>query len=64
MLLSSLDRQVLASLRDRVLKRRPPGRRVAVVGNCQSFGIAYAMKLLDLDAAIDRFSVISNPGPT
>jgi hypothetical protein len=59
MLLSSLDRQVLVSWRDRALKPRPSGPRVAVVGNCQSFGIAYAMKLLDLEAEVARFSVVS-----
>src|SRR5947209_1148836 len=59
MLVSSLDRQVIASWRKRALKRRPSGPRIAVVGACQSFGVAYAMKLLDLEAEIDRFSVIS-----
>ena len=59
MLLSSLDRQILASWRDRALKRRPAGPRIAVVGNCQSFGVAYAMKLIDLEAEVDRFSIVS-----
>src|SRR5436305_4458066 len=59
MLVSSLDRQVIASWRKKALKRRPSGPRIAVVGNCQSFGIAYAMKLLDLEAEIDRFSIVA-----
>jgi hypothetical protein len=59
MLLSSLDRQVLATWRDRALKRRSAGPRIAVLGNCQSFGIAYAMRLLDLEAEIDRFAVVA-----
>ena len=59
MLVSSLDRQVIASWRKRALKRRPSGPRIAVVGPCQSFGVAYAMRLLDLEAEIDRFSIVS-----
>jgi hypothetical protein len=59
MLLSSLDRQVLASWRGKVLKRRASGPRIALVGACQSFGVAYAMKLLDLEAEVDRFSILS-----
>jgi hypothetical protein len=59
MLLSALDRQVLASWRDRTLKRQASRPRIAVVGNCQSFGIAYAMRLLDLEAEVARFSIVS-----
>jgi hypothetical protein len=59
MLLPSLDRQVITSWRKRALNRRPSGPRIAVVGPCQSFGVAYAMKLLDLEAEIDRFSIVS-----
>jgi hypothetical protein len=59
MLVSSLDRQVIGSWRNRALKRRPSGPRIAVVGPCQSFGVAYAMKVLDLGAEVDRFAVIS-----
>ncbi|MEA2759764.1 MAG: hypothetical protein QOH65_2377 [Methylobacteriaceae bacterium] len=59
MLLASLDRQVIASWQKRALKRRPSGPRIAIVGPCQSFGVAYAMKLLDLEAEIDRFSIVS-----
>jgi hypothetical protein len=58
MLLSLLDRRVIASLRDRSLRRPDAGPRIAVVANCQSFGIAYAMKLLNLDATVHRFPVL------
>jgi len=46
----------LAKLTGRVLRRTGP--RIAVVGNCQSFGLAYAMKLLDPSASVDHFSAI------
>ncbi|HEX3181181.1 MAG TPA: hypothetical protein VHR44_07995, partial [Beijerinckiaceae bacterium] len=59
MLLSALDRQVLASWRDRALKRQTSRPRIAIVGNCQSFGIAYAMKLLDLAAEVVRVPIVS-----
>jgi hypothetical protein len=45
----------------RKLTRRPSratGPRIAVVGNCQAFGIAYAMKLLDPTATVQHFSAI------
>jgi len=32
--------------------------RIAVIGNCQSYGVAYAMKLLDPSATVDHFSAI------
>jgi hypothetical protein len=34
------------------------GPRIAVIGNCQSYGVAYAMKLLDPSATVDHFSAI------
>src|SRR5947209_12960126 len=58
MVLTLLDRRVIASLRDKKLRRPGAGPRIAVVGNCQSFGVAYAMKLLNLDATVHRFPVI------
>jgi len=62
-MLSQIDKQILkAHLLPRVNKllgRAPPaGRRIAVVGNCQSYGIAYGMKLLTPSAQIDPYSVI------
>lgn len=46
----------LAKITGRVLRNTGP--RIAVVGNCQSFGVAYAMKLLDPSATVDHFSAI------
>lgn len=46
----------LAKLTGRVLRRTGP--RIAVVGNCQSYGVAYAMKLLDPLATVDHYSAI------
>ena len=34
---------------------RNTGPRIAVVGNCQSFGVAYAMKVLDPSATVDHY---------
>ena len=59
MLLSKLDRRVLTTLKESALKRVQPGLRIAVGGNCQSFGIAYAMKLLNVDAIVDLFPMES-----
>lgn len=58
MLLSPLDRRVIASLRDKSLRRPGAGPRIAVVANCQGLGIAYAMKLLNLDATVHRFPIV------
>jgi hypothetical protein len=46
----------LARLTGRVLRNTGP--RIAVVGNCQAFGVAYAMKLLDPSATVDHFLAI------
>ena len=46
----------VAKLTGRVMRRTGP--RIAVIGNCQAFGIAYAMKLLDPSATVDHFSII------
>jgi hypothetical protein len=58
MWLTSLDRRVIASLRSKSLRQAGTGPRIAVVANCQSFGLAYAMKLLNLDATVHRFPVL------
>jgi hypothetical protein len=57
MWLSNLDRRVLATLRDRALGRMKPGLRIAVLGNCHSLDIAYAMKLLNVSAIVHRYPV-------
>jgi hypothetical protein len=46
----------IVKLTGRVL--RATGPRIAVVGNCQSFSIAYAMKLLYPTAKVDNFPVM------
>jgi hypothetical protein len=58
MWLTSLDRRVIGSLRSKALRQAGAGPRIAVVANCQSFGLAYAMKLLNLDATVHRFPVL------
>jgi hypothetical protein len=57
MFLSNLDQRVLATLRDSLLKRVKPGLRIAVLGNCHSLDIAYAMKLLNLRATVHRYPI-------
>lgn len=52
----------LAKLTGRILRNTGP--RIAVVGNCQSFGVAYAMKVLDPSATVDHFSAISRARAT
>ena len=62
-MLSQIDKQILrAHLLPRVNKllgrASGDGPRLAVVGNCQSYGIAYAMKVLAPSARIDHYSVV------
>jgi hypothetical protein len=59
MLLSNLDRQVLTALKDGALGRLKPGPRIAVLGNCQSFDLAYAMKLLNVGATVHQYTIQS-----
>ncbi|QGM47025.1 WcbI family polysaccharide biosynthesis putative acetyltransferase [Methylocystis heyeri] len=67
-LISQIDKQILrartaALLGPRLAKWRgvaeEAGPRIAVVGNCQSFGVAYAMKLLDPTARVDHYSAVA-----
>ncbi|HMK89626.1 MAG TPA: WcbI family polysaccharide biosynthesis putative acetyltransferase [Methylocystis sp.] len=63
-MLSQIDKQIIrASVGPHLarLKRQPPaaGPRIAVIGNCQSYGVAYAMKLLDPLAQVDHYSAIT-----
>ncbi len=46
----------LARLTGRVL--RATGPRIAVIGNCQAFGLAYSMKVMDPSATVDHFSAV------
>ncbi|HXY57730.1 MAG TPA: WcbI family polysaccharide biosynthesis putative acetyltransferase [Methylocystis sp.] len=69
MMLRPLDKQIvkswyqhlaephIAKLSGRVL--RTTGPRIAVVGNCQSYSTAYAMKLMLPAARVDHFPIIS-----
>jgi hypothetical protein len=57
MSLSNLDRRVLATLKQRALGRLRPDLRIAVLGNCQSLDVAYAMKLLKIDATVEQFPI-------
>src|SRR5947209_6402350 len=61
MFLSNLDRRVLATLSDHARGRQAPGLRIAVLGNCHSLDIAYAMKLLDLNATVHRYPIQIKP---
>jgi hypothetical protein len=73
-MLSQVDRQILKSWREyaiepRIAKftgrvMRNTGPRIAIVGNCQSFGVAYAMKVLDPSATVDHFSMIARARST
>jgi hypothetical protein len=67
-MLSQIDKQIVRSWRQYLIepqlakltgrKLRNTGPRIAVVGNCQSFGVAYSMKLMDPSATVDHFSAI------
>jgi hypothetical protein len=57
MFLSNLDRRVLATLKDGALRRVKPGLRIAVLGNCHSLDIAYAMQLLNVSAIVHRYPI-------
>jgi Polysaccharide biosynthesis enzyme WcbI len=60
-MLTILDQRVIASLRDKSLRRPGSGPRIAVVANCQNFSIAYAMKLLNVEATVHPFPVMFKP---
>ena len=60
-MLTTLDQRVIASLRDKSLRRPGSGPRIAVVANCQNFSIAYAMKLLNVEATVHPFPVMFKP---
>jgi hypothetical protein len=67
-MISQIDKQIVRSWgakllgpRLAALKGQKPagGPRIAVIGNCQSFGVAYAMKLLDPTARVDHYSAVA-----
>ncbi len=67
-MISQIDKQIfrcwkqlvveprLAKITGRVMRGVSP--RIAVIGNCQSYGVAYAMKLLAPTARVDHYSSI------
>lgn len=67
-MLSQIDKQIIRSWYRHLIeprlaeltgrKSRLTGPRIAVIGNCQSFGLAYAMKLLLPAARVEHFSAI------
>lgn len=69
-MLSQLDKEIIRSwsrhaIAPRIARiagrpKREDGPRIAVAGNCQSYGVAYGMKLLEPLATVDRFSVIGH----
>lgn len=61
---SLLDRQIARHWREKAFSRgAKAGRKVAVVGNCQSFGYAFALKLFDPALTVDRYPLVA-PGLT
>ena len=66
---SQIDKQILKSWRQYAIEprlakltgrvMRNTGPRIAVIGNCQCFGVAYAMKVMDPSATVDHFSAIA-----
>lgn len=73
-MLSQIDKQIfrtwrqyavephIAKLTGRVI--RASGPRIAVIGNCQAFGLAYAMKVMNPSAVVDHFSAIGRAKST
>lgn len=67
-MISQIDKQIIKSWRQyaveprlaKLMGRTPrnTGPRIAVIGNCQAFGTAYAMKLMDPSATVNHFSAI------
>ena len=64
-MISQIDKQIIRTWSASLLAPRISGRgtsngpRIAVVGNCQSYGVAYAMKLLDPTARVDHYSAVA-----
>ena len=62
-MLSQVDRQLIATWRRKTFGAqgapRPAAQRIAIVGNCQSFGFSYGMKLYNPALEIDRYALVS-----
>ncbi len=69
-MLSQIEKQILKSwiqyaVEPRIAKFtgrkiRTTGPRMAVIGNCQAFGLAYAMKVMDPSATVHHYSAIGH----
>ncbi|HTO79226.1 MAG TPA: WcbI family polysaccharide biosynthesis putative acetyltransferase [Methylocystis sp.] len=67
-MLKPIDRQILRSWHELKIeprlarltgrKLRKTGPRIAVIGNCQCYGLAYAIKILRPEAAVDHYPVL------
>jgi len=59
-MISQIDKQIIRTWSAALTGRRNAnGPRVAVIGNCRSYGVAYAMKLLDPTARVDHYSAVA-----
>jgi hypothetical protein len=68
-MLSQIDKQILRSWRKqkidaplaRLLGRDSEGKgpRIAVLGNCQAYGVAYAIKVMHPGATVDHYSAVA-----
>ncbi len=56
-MLSALDRKIVATWTRRIFRGETRSPRIAIVGNCQTLGVAYGMKILLPDGAIDFYQV-------
>ncbi len=73
-MVSQIDKQIFRCWKQRLLERpfakltgrvlRATGPRIAVIGNCQSYGVAYAMKLLDPSATVEHYLAIGKSHAT
>jgi hypothetical protein len=69
-MLSQIEKQILKSWTEYAVepriakftgrKIRTTGPRIAVMGNCQAFGLAYAMKVMDPSATVHHYSAIGH----
>lgn len=55
---SEYDRRVLKMRLRHLTNRRPSGPRIAVVANCQTFGIAYAIDMLVAGATVEPIQIL------
>ncbi|MDE2364413.1 MAG: hypothetical protein KGM42_17185 [Hyphomicrobiales bacterium] len=61
---SQIDRQIVSRWRRDRFGGARSGTRVAVVGNCQSFGYSYGMKLHNPGLEIDRYAIVGKSWAT